>query len=72
MRGDTRARRGRFGGASFFALALFLLGQPVGGALALSVMMVAMYVPLGYAVDRFMYRRRMAQRLKQKQQRERA
>jgi hypothetical protein len=62
--------RGLFGGAIFFALALFLLGQPVGGALALSVVMVGMYVPLGYAVDRFMYRRRIAQRLKQKQQRE--
>ncbi|MQA73502.1 MAG: hypothetical protein GEU88_03985 [Solirubrobacterales bacterium] len=64
--------RGLFGGVIFFALALFLLGQPIGGALGLAVVMVAMYVPLGYYVDSFMYRRRMAQQQKKKQeQRER-
>lgn len=51
--------RGLFGGAIFFVLALTILGQPIGGAIALSVIMVAMYVPLGYYVDLFFYRRRM-------------
>ena len=66
----TAIYRGLFGGAIFLVLAMLLLRQPVGGAIALTVVMVGMYIPLGYYVDRFMYRRRMSQRLKQKQERE--
>ena len=46
--------------AVFFVLAMVLLKQTVAGALAISVLMLAFYVPLGYHVDRFMWRRRMA------------
>jgi hypothetical protein len=52
--------RAAIGAVIFFILAATLLQQPVAGALALSLVMMAMYVPLGYYVDRFFYRRRIA------------
>ncbi len=59
-------KRGLFGAVIFFALAATLLGQTIGGALVLSVVMLAMYVPLGYYVDRFFYARRRARERKQR------
>jgi hypothetical protein len=52
--------RAALGAGLFFVLAIVLLKQTVVGALAISVLMMAFYVPLGYYVDRFLYRRRMA------------
>jgi hypothetical protein len=52
--------RAALGAALFFVLAIFLLKQTVAGALAVSVLLMAFYVPLGYYVDRFLWRRRMA------------
>jgi hypothetical protein len=52
--------RAAIGAVIFFILAATLLRQPVAGALALSLVMMGIYVPLGYHVDRFFYRRRMA------------
>jgi hypothetical protein len=48
----------------FFALLLFpialLLGQPIAAAIVLTVLGAAFYIPLGYYVDGFVYRRRQA------------
>lgn len=52
--------RGLIGALVFFGLMLLLFGRTFGESLALSVVMLAMYVPLGYYVDRFFYRRRRA------------
>jgi hypothetical protein len=52
--------RAALGAALFFALAIFLLKQTVAEALAVSVLLMAFYVPLGYYVDRFLWRRRIA------------
>ncbi len=57
----TAFKRGLLGAVVFFALMVLLFKQPVGGAVALSLLMVAMYVPLGYHVDRFFYQRRQRQ-----------
>jgi hypothetical protein len=54
-------KRGLFGAAIFFLVFWLAFGRAVGAALALSVVMLAMYVPLGYHIDRFMYQRRMRQ-----------
>ncbi|MDX6584265.1 MAG: hypothetical protein QOI10_3449 [Solirubrobacterales bacterium] len=66
-------KRGLFGAAIFFLLFFLLFKRPVGSALALSVVMLGMYVPMGYYIDRFMYQRRlrqlMAERAAKKQQR---
>ena len=42
-------------------------GQPFAAALVLSVIMLALYVPLGYYVDLFFYKRRRAQQRQAKQ-----
>jgi hypothetical protein len=52
--------RAALGAALFFVLAIVLLKQTVAGALAISVLLMAFYVPLGYYVDRFLWRRRLA------------
>ncbi len=54
-------KRGLFGAGIFFLLFWLAFQRPVGGALGLSVVMLAMYVPMGYYIDRFMYRRRLRQ-----------
>jgi hypothetical protein len=54
-------KRGLIGAGIFFLLFWLAFARPVGAALVLSVVMLAMYVPLGYYLDRFMYRRRMRQ-----------
>ena len=54
-------KRGLFGAAIFFLLFWLLFKRELGQALALSAVMLAMYVPLGYYIDRFMWRRRMRQ-----------
>jgi hypothetical protein len=54
--------RGALIRGGFFAVLLFpvslLFGQPVAGALALTAIAAAFYVPLGYYTDNFFYRRR--------------
>ena len=52
-------KRGLFGAAIFFLLFWLLFQRPVGSAAALSALMLGMYVPMGYYIDRFMYRRRL-------------
>ena len=54
-------KRGLIGAGVFFLLFWLAFQRPVGGAVVLSVVMLAMYVPLGYYIDRFMYRRRQRQ-----------
>jgi hypothetical protein len=53
-------RRGLLGAGIFLLLMVLAFGRPFGEALALSLIMLAMYVPLGYYVDRFFYNRRRA------------
>jgi hypothetical protein len=52
--------RAAIGAVVFFVLAATLLKQPIGAAIVLSLTMMLIYVPLGYYVDRFFYRRRIA------------
>jgi hypothetical protein len=54
-------KRGLFGAGIFFLLFWLAFQRPVGSALALSAVMLAMYVPMGYYIDRFMYQRRLRQ-----------
>jgi hypothetical protein len=66
-------KRGLIGAAIFFLVFWLAFGRPVGAAVVLSVLMLVMYVPLGYYIDRFMYQRRLrslqAARAAKKQQR---
>ncbi|CAN5557876.1 hypothetical protein BH10ACT11_BH10ACT11_14360 [soil metagenome] len=64
---SSSLNRGLFGGVIFLALMLLLFKRSVGEAIGLAAVMTALYVPMGYYLDRFFYRRRLA-----KEQRERA
>jgi uncharacterized membrane protein YfcA len=58
--------RGLIGAGIFFVLMMLAFKRPAGEAVALSVVMLAIYVPLGYVVDRFFWRRRQAAKRRQK------
>ena len=66
-------KRGLFGAAIFFLLFWLAFGREAGQAAALSVVMLVMYVPMGYYIDRFLYQRRQRQlqaaRIAKKQER---
>jgi hypothetical protein len=61
--------RAAFGAAIFFVLLLLIFQRPVGVSLLLSVLMLLLYIPLGHAIDNFMYRRK--QRARQREHEER-
>jgi hypothetical protein len=57
-------------GAAIFAFLLIVpFHQPVGGALGLSALMMGVYVPMGFYIDRFFYNRRQAQKQRAAQER---
>lgn len=43
-----------------FALMAFVVGQTIASAAALSVVMVGIYTPMGYYLERFLFNRRVA------------
>ena len=43
-----------------FVLMAFIVGQPIASAAALSLVMVGIYTPAGYYLERFLFNRRMA------------
>ena len=50
-----------------FILMAFVVGQPMAAAATLSIVMVAIYTPMGYYLERFLHRRRMAAEQKARQ-----
>ena len=46
----------------FLVAVIGLFRQPVAGAISISLLMFALYIPLGYYTDRFLYNRRQRQR----------
>jgi hypothetical protein len=60
----TAARRGLIGAAIFFGLMMFAFGRGFAESMALGLLMLAIYVPLGYYVDRFFWGRRRATAVK--------
>jgi len=58
--------RGVFGAGVFFLVIYFIIGRQFGATLMLSLVMLLLYVPLGYYVDRFFYRRRIARERQQR------
>lgn len=51
------AGRAAIGAVVFALLAFFLFGQTVPGALLLGGLMLLVYIPIGYMIDLFVYRR---------------
>jgi hypothetical protein len=56
----TAFRRGLIGAAIFFGLMMIAFGRGFAESFALGAFMLAIYVPLGYYVDRFFWSRRRA------------
>ena len=52
--------RALLGAGIFLVLLLLIFKQPAGSSIALSAFMVAVYIPMGHAMDRFFYNRRRA------------
>jgi drug/metabolite transporter (DMT)-like permease len=63
------AGRAGFGAAIFFILLLLLFKRPVVVAFLLSAFMFLIYIPMGHALDRFMYRRRLRSQMRQREER---
>ncbi|HWC25873.1 MAG TPA: hypothetical protein VG474_04750 [Solirubrobacteraceae bacterium] len=52
----------------FGLLLVFAFGTPVGQAISLTAFVFLFYIPLGYYTDQFIYRRRVKQEAKGKQE----
>ncbi|HEY8467494.1 MAG TPA: hypothetical protein VIL04_11890 [Solirubrobacterales bacterium] len=50
--------RAVIGGVIFFALIVLAFGQPVNGAIMLTLLMVLIYIPMGYGIEKLFYERR--------------
>lgn len=54
--------RGLVAAGLFFVLVVLVFSRPIPAAAALAVLMLAFYIPMGYFIDNFFYRRRQRQR----------
>jgi len=61
--------RAAFGAAIFFILLILIFQRPLAASLLLALLMLLLYIPLGHAIDNFMYRRK--QRAKQREHEQR-
>lgn len=59
--------RGLFGAAIFLLLLVVLFKRPVGASVGLAALMLLIYIPLGYYIERFLYNRRQAARRREKE-----
>lgn len=60
--------RGIVAAALFVVLLLAIFGRPVGEAIGFGAFMLAFYIPAGFFIDNFMWRRRERSRLRSKQE----
>jgi L-asparagine transporter-like permease len=61
--------RGLVAAGIFFVLIALVFRQPVEQAVALALFMLAFYIPMGYFIDQFLYRRRQRQKQEQRSDR---
>jgi hypothetical protein len=61
--------RAAFGAIIFFILIALIFKQAIGPALGFSAFVFLMYIPLGHAIDGFMYRRRLAAKRREAEER---
>jgi hypothetical protein len=54
--------RAFFGAAIFFILLILIFKQGIPQSLGLSALMFLLYIPMGHALDRYMYRRKLRAR----------
>ncbi len=56
----SAVNRGLLGAGIFLVLLIVLFHQAVASSVALGALMLAIYIPLGYYMERFFYNRRQA------------
>lgn len=61
--------RAAFGAGIFLILLILIFKQPIGTAIGLSAAMFVIYIPMSMALDRFMYRRRVRSRMREREER---
>jgi hypothetical protein len=59
--------RGLLGAGLFGVLLVTLFGQSVGSSIALTVLMLGIYIPMGHFMDRFFYGRRQAAKRRERE-----
>jgi hypothetical protein len=52
--------RGAFGALIFMVLLVAIFRKPVGPSIGLAALMLMIYIPLGFYIEKFLYNRRMA------------
>jgi hypothetical protein len=60
--------RGLVAAVIFAVLLILVFGRPLGAALALGGFMLVFYIPAGYFIDTFMWRRRERARIRARQE----
>ncbi|HEY7150588.1 MAG TPA: hypothetical protein VH391_02800 [Solirubrobacterales bacterium] len=60
--------RGLFGAVVFLALWVLLFHQSLAASLGLAALMLLLYIPLGYYLERFLYNRRQAAKRRQREE----
>ena len=63
--------RGSFAAGLFLVLLVVLFHQSVASSVAVAVLMLAFYIPMGYIIDRFVYNRRQAALRRERERRAR-
>ncbi len=63
--------RGAFGAALFLLLLIVLFKRPVAPSVALALLMLMIYIPMGYYLERFLYNRRQAAKRRQRERQDR-
>jgi hypothetical protein len=58
----SATQRAAIAAGLFFIAVAFLFKQKIAGAISISLLMFAVYIPLGYYTDRFLYNRRLRQK----------
>ena len=56
-----------FGAAMFLLLLVLLFRHPFGPSLGIAAAMFVLYTPMGYYMQRFLYRRRQSQMRRQRE-----
>jgi hypothetical protein len=56
----------------FLLLLVVLFHRPFGSSLAIALIMLVLYIPMGYAIERFMYNRRQAAARRERERRARS
>ena len=64
---SSAVNRGLLGAGIFLLLLVTLFGRPFLASLVLSLIMLAIYIPMGHFFDRFFYNRRLAAKRRERE-----